>query len=154
LAVKLGADVPVCLAQRPTVMQGIGEILLPAPKLPECGMVLINPLVAVPTPAVFKARTGGFSPAATLPSAWSDAASMARDMAALGNDLESPAISICPQIGEVLAALRSDGTCRLARMSGSGATCFGLFNSAEAAELAAERLNRPDWWVWGGVLTP
>ncbi len=154
LAVSLGADVPVCLAQIPTVMQGIGEILLPAPRLPACGMVLINPLVAVPTPAVFKARGGGFSPAGVFPVHWTDAAEMARDLALLGNDLESPAMSLCPQIGDVLAALRGEGTCLLARMSGSGATCFGLFESAKAAERAAQRLDRPDWWVWGGALAP
>ena len=153
LAVSLGADVPVCVVQSPTIMQGIGEILMPAPGLPTTGMVLINPLVAVPTPAVFKARTGGFSPAAVFPSDWPDAITMAQDLAVLGNDLEAPALSLCPLIGDVLAALRGDNTCLLARMSGSGATCFGLFANAEAAQQAVPRLARPGWWVWGGELS-
>jgi len=152
LAVRLGADVPVCLAQRPTRMQGIGEILRPAPAMPECGMVLINPLVAVATPAVFKARQGGFSPEAAFPPGWADARAMAADIARLGNDLEAPAFSLCPQIGDVLAALRRLDSCLLARMSGSGATCFALFPDATAARIAATALNRPDWWVWGGAL--
>jgi 4-diphosphocytidyl-2-C-methyl-D-erythritol kinase len=156
LALRLGADVPVCLAQRPARMQGIGEILSPAPALPPCGMVLINPLVAVATPAVFRARQGGsggeFTPEAALASGWADAAAMARDIAALRNDLEAPAMSLCPQIGEVLAALRAESSCLLARMSGSGATCFGLFADAETASAAAIRLDRPGWWVWGGDL--
>ncbi len=152
LALQLGADVPVCLAQRPTRMQGIGEILIPAPKLPAAGMVLINPLVAVATPAVFKARQGGFSPEAAFPAGWDDAGAMAHDVAALGNDLQAPAMSLCPQIGEVLMALGGLDSCLLARMSGSGATCFGLFKDAETARVAAAKLDRPGWWVWGGEL--
>jgi len=152
VALRLGADVPVCLAQRPTRMQGIGEILAPAPRLPECGMVLVNPLVAVATPAVFKARTGDFSPSPALPENWANAAEMAQGLAGLTNDLEAPAVSLCPQIADVLAALRADSSCLLARMSGSGATCFGLYADAETAAMAASRLDRPEWWVWGGQL--
>ncbi|MDR3523467.1 MAG: 4-(cytidine 5'-diphospho)-2-C-methyl-D-erythritol kinase [Acetobacteraceae bacterium] len=153
LALRLGADVPVCLAQRPTRMQGIGEILAPAPRLPECGMVLINPLVAVATPAVFKARRGGYSPAPILPDSWADAATMAADLAGLTNDLQAPAIALCPQIAEVLAALQADSSCLLARMSGSGATCFGLYATADIAAAAAARMARSAWWVWGGALS-
>ena len=152
LALRLGADVPVCLAQHPTRMQGVGEILAAAPSLPECGMVLANPLVAVATPAVFKARQGGFSTPPNFPAAWPNAIAMARDLAGMTNDLEAPAISLCPQIAEVLAALRADPTCLLARMSGSGATCFALYNNAETARAAAANLDRPGWWVWGGAL--
>jgi 4-diphosphocytidyl-2-C-methyl-D-erythritol kinase len=152
LALGLGADVPVCLASTATRMGGIGEALSATPSLPPCGMVLANPGVAVSTPAVFRARTGTFSPPATLPPGWPDLAAMAADLARLGNDLEAPAVSICPVIGEVLAALRAYPDCRLARMSGSGPTCFGLFPDAAAAAAAAAELRRPGWWAWGGAM--
>jgi 4-diphosphocytidyl-2-C-methyl-D-erythritol kinase len=153
-APALGADVPVCLASRPARMQGVGEVLLAAPRLPDFGMVLVNPLVPVATPAVFRARTGGFSPPAALPEAWADAQAMARDLVALRNDLEAPAIGICPEIGTVLAAIAAVPGCLLARMSGSGATCFGVFPTAEAAAEAAGALARPGWWIWGGPCGP
>ena len=151
LALRLGADVPVCLASRPARMGGVGEVLSPAPDLPAFGMVLVNPGVAVSTPAVFRARAGAFSAAAALPAAWADAAAIARDLAALGNDLQAPAVALQPVIGVVLAALAAAPGCRLARMSGSGATCFGLFDDAAAATAAASGLRRPGWWVWGGA---
>jgi 4-diphosphocytidyl-2-C-methyl-D-erythritol kinase len=156
LALALGADVPVCLAQRPARMQGIGEILAPAPRLPDFGIVLANPGLAVPTPAVFRQRaaTGaGFTPAATLPQAWPSAAAMAESLAATTNDLAAAAIALCPPIAEVLAALAALPGARLARMSGSGATCFALFDSPAEASAAAARLAHPGWWVWGGAGT-
>ena len=150
LAAGLGADVPVCLAGRATRMGGVGEVLDPAPALPECGLVLVNPGVGLSTADVFRARTEGFSPAAVLPAGWVDAASMAADLAALRNDLEPPAVALRPVIAEVLAALAGTPGCLLARMSGSGATCFGLFPTVSAAAVAANGLARPGWWVWGG----
>ncbi len=152
LATSLGADVPVCLRRRAARMGGIGEILTPAPDLPECGILLINPGVHVATPDVFRARHGEFSPVARLPSGWADVFAMAADLSRLTNDLEAPAIALCPEIAEVLAALRHLPGCALARMSGSGATCFGLFADAHAATQAAETLRRTDWWCWGGAL--
>jgi 4-diphosphocytidyl-2-C-methyl-D-erythritol kinase len=152
LATGLGADVPVCLASIPMRMAGIGEALSPAPALPACGIVLANPGVPVSTPAVFRARTGSFSAPASLLSAWPGFDAMAADLARLGNDLEAPAVSICPAIGEVLAALRTLPGCRLARMSGSGSTCFALFPDTPAAEAAAAALRHPGWWVWGGAM--
>jgi 4-diphosphocytidyl-2-C-methyl-D-erythritol kinase len=77
---------------------------------------------------------------------------MVADLARLGNDLEAPAVAICPPIGEVLAAMLTLPGCRLARMSGSGATCFGLFADAPAATAAAAQLRRPGWWTWGGAM--
>ncbi len=151
LALRLGADVPVCLAARPARMAGVGETLSPAPDLPAFGMVLVNPGVAVSTPEVFRARLGGFSAPASLPAFWADAAAMARDLAALSNDLEPPAVALRPVIGEVLAALRAIPGCLLARMSGSGATCFGVFADAAAASAAAGLVRRPGWWAWGGA---
>ena len=152
LAARLGADVPVCLESKPARMGGIGEVLRAAPALPEAGLVLANPRIPLATPAVFRARAGGASSEATLPAAWPEAAAMARDLAACGNDLEAAAIGLCPAVAEVLAALRSLPGCRLARMSGSGATCFALFDAASMAEAAAARLPAA-WWRWGGGFT-
>jgi 4-diphosphocytidyl-2-C-methyl-D-erythritol kinase len=115
-------------------------------------MVLVNSGDAVSTPEVFRTRDGDFSRPAILPDAWRDMAAMAADLALLRNDLEPPALRICPAIGDALLALRSIPGCRLARMSGSGATCWGLFTDATAAAAAAELVRRPGWWVWGGAL--
>jgi 4-diphosphocytidyl-2-C-methyl-D-erythritol kinase len=151
LALRLGADVPVCLGARPARMGGIGEVLSPAPGLPGFGLALVNPGAAVSTPAVFRGRLGGFSAPAALPSRWSDAGAMARDLADLGNDLEAPAVALCPAIGAVLAALRAARGCLLARMSGSGATCFGVFADPAGAAAAADSVRRAGWWAWGGA---
>ena len=153
LAVSLGADVPVCLAGRPALMRGIGDELLPAPILPELGLVLVNPLIPVVTNAVFRARGGAaFNPQADLPRRWPTASDAARDLRRLGNDLQAPAITIAPVIGEVLAALGRQRGCLLARMSGSGATCFGLFEPGPDAERACRAMS-DDWWTWHGGLT-
>ncbi|MEJ0018940.1 MAG: 4-(cytidine 5'-diphospho)-2-C-methyl-D-erythritol kinase [Acetobacteraceae bacterium] len=152
LAVRLGADVPVCLMSVPMRMGGIGEHLSPAPALPDCGILLVNPGVAVATADVFRARSGGWSMPAPLPVGWTSVAAMAADLAALRNDLEPAARSLRPVIGEVVAAIAGRAGCRLARMSGSGATCFGLFDDAAAAQRAAVDLRRPGWWCWGGPL--
>lgn len=152
LALRLGADVPVCLASRPMRMGGIGEVLTSVPDVPACGIVLVNPGVAVATPAVFRARTGGFSAPAEMPGSWTDASAFVAWLAGHNNDLEAPAISICATIATVLAALRATEGCQLARMSGSGATCFGLFDTAVTAEAAACGLRRAGWWVWGGAM--
>jgi 4-diphosphocytidyl-2-C-methyl-D-erythritol kinase len=152
LALRLGADVPACLASRPVRMAGVGELLAPAPALPECFVLLINPGVPVATATVFQARSGSFSAPAHLPLSWPDAASMAADLATLTNDLEAPARKLCPIIGDVLVSIAAQPGCLLARMSGSGATCFGLFANLAAAKHAAGATNRPGWWVWGGAL--
>ncbi|NPD65860.1 4-(cytidine 5'-diphospho)-2-C-methyl-D-erythritol kinase [Lichenicola cladoniae] len=152
LAATLGADVPVCLPQRAARMGGIGEELRPAPVLPDCFMVLVNCGVAVSTPAVFRARAPGFRAPADLPAGWTDLGAMADDLTRLANDLEPAAMALCPPIVEVLAAIVAQSGCRLARMSGSGATCFGLFTAEHEALDAARALARPGWWVWGGPL--
>lgn len=153
LGARLGADLPVCLAARPVRMRGIGERLDPAPRLPEFGLVLANPRQALATQAVFQARDAAFSAPARLPEAWPDAAALARDIAALGNDLEAAARRLCPAIGEVRAALAALPGCLAAGMSGSGATCFAIF--ADAARAAAAAASLPDaWWRWGGGLHP
>lgn len=151
LSLRLGADVPVCLASCPARMQGIGDILAPAPRLPDFGLLLVNPGVAVPTPAVFKARRGGFSAPPALPAAWAEVDEMVASLAACGNDLQEAAIGIAPVIGEVLNMLAGLPGAKLARMSGSGATCFALFATAAAAAAAVERMPQ-GWWAWGGGL--
>jgi 4-diphosphocytidyl-2-C-methyl-D-erythritol kinase len=151
-ALALGADVPVCLASVPARMGGVGEILEPAPRLPRFGMVLVNPGVAVATPSIFKARQGAFSRRAALPAAWADAKTMAAALGALANDLQAPAVALQPVIGEVLQGLAALPGALLARMSGSGATCFAIFETPEAATAAEEKIQRPGWWSWGGGL--
>jgi 4-diphosphocytidyl-2-C-methyl-D-erythritol kinase len=152
LAATLGADVPVCLEARAARMRGVGERLGAAPVLPNAGIVLVNPGGSVTTSLVFRARQGGYGAPANLPSAWPDTAAMADDLAALRNDLQPAALSLHPPIGAALDALQADKTCLLARMSGSGATCFGLYPDPAAAGRAAAALARPGWWCWGGAL--
>jgi 4-diphosphocytidyl-2-C-methyl-D-erythritol kinase len=154
LAAPLGADVPVCVRARPARMGGVGEVLSQAPGLPRCGLLLANPGLPVATPDVFRARAAAgtpFSEPAALPDAWPDAAAMAEDLARLSNDLEAAAIALCPAIAAVLAALASLPGARLARMSGSGATCFALFDTPGAAKQAAGALPAA-WWSHGGGL--
>ena len=150
LTQRLGADVPVCLLGRPTRMRGVGEQLDPATRMPECGLVLVNPGVALSTADVFRARRGDFSAPAELPAGWDSAAAMAADLRGLTNDLQPPALALRPAIGDVLAALAARPDCLLTRMSGSGATCFGLFSDPDRAAREAASLAREGWWTWGG----
>ena len=152
VALGLGADVPVCLAGQAARMGGVGDQISPAPSLPPFGAVLVNPGAAVSTPEVFRARTGPFSREASLPASWPDVEAMARGLSALANDLEAPALRLCPAVDDVLAWLRAQPGCLLARMSGSGATCFGLFRDGAAASATADRAPSP-WWAWGGGFT-
>jgi 4-diphosphocytidyl-2-C-methyl-D-erythritol kinase len=153
LALKLGADVPVCLAQRTARLEGIGERITAAPPVPAAPIVLVNPGVGLPTPKVFQARRGDFSPGAgsdgVLAASPADAAALARALAPYANDLTAPAVGLLPVIGEVLARLEATGDCLIARMSGSGATCFALFPTDAAASAAAAAIGaaRPEWWA-------
>jgi 4-diphosphocytidyl-2-C-methyl-D-erythritol kinase len=149
IAARLGADVPVCLDGAPSFVGGIGEELSPARGLPRAWLLLANPGVATPTPAVFKARQGAFS----KPARWSEPPRDFDELAArlrnCSNDLTEAAISVTPAIRNVLVALAGLPGCVLARLSGSGATCFGLFGD-EASVRAAEaklRAAQPAWWV-------
>jgi 4-diphosphocytidyl-2-C-methyl-D-erythritol kinase len=151
IALSLGADVPVCLDCVPRRMGGIGDVLTSAPSLPSYGMALINPGVAVSTAEVFRARMGPFSPDPDLPAGWDEAGAMATRLGVLSNDLEHAAVTLCPEIGLVLEALRGTTGCLLARMSGSGATCFGLYETPSRAVDAAARCAWPGWWRWGGA---
>ncbi|MPR10220.1 4-(cytidine 5'-diphospho)-2-C-methyl-D-erythritol kinase [Microvirga tunisiensis] len=145
-----GADVPVCLEPRARMMRGAGEALGAPLNLPRLFAVLVNPRVPVETPAVFKAL--GLRPGQALAGAEHQSverSALIDTLNAARNDLESPALRIQPLIGEALGLLRQTRGCRLARMSGSGATVFGLYDDCEAAAAAAKavRRARPDWWV-------
>ncbi len=152
-----GADVPVCLDPRPRLMRGIGEKLSEPLVLPPLSAVLVNPGVALATKSVF----AGWSPGnATAPFDLAAVAKLESADQLLGilkneqNDLERPAIMLQPVIAEVLTTLRAFAGCQIARMSGSGATCFGLFSTAAEAETAAKilRAKNPNWWVQACVL--
>jgi 4-diphosphocytidyl-2-C-methyl-D-erythritol kinase len=175
-----GADVPVCLDPRPRLMRGTGDILSAPLALPNLGIVIVYPGIAVSTGEVFKALdlAPGEPGTAGVPPALLIEAGSARDARAGGqdargpkegrdereaflawlagetNDLQAAAIAIAPPIADALRAIADLPGCRLARMSGSGSACFGLFDSARAAAAAARRLApaRPDWWVRSGSL--
>jgi len=148
-----GADVPVCLDPRARMMRGIGEILSAPMTLPELPAVLVNPGVAVRTRDVFAALAAPVITGPPEPDEFiaidADAASLIPLLAARRNDLQTPAIKLQPVIADVLLALERSANCLLARMSGSGATCFGLFGSNGTAEEAARRMQaaQPGWWV-------
>jgi 4-diphosphocytidyl-2-C-methyl-D-erythritol kinase len=154
LGLALGADVPICLAGCAAQVSGIGETIAPAPPLPAAPLVLVNPLVPLATPAVFKARSGAFSEPAPLARAPRDVADLAEALAARANDLTDAAVSIVPEIATVLAGLAAQPGCLLARMSGSGATCFALFARHEDAAAAAAAIgaDHPAWWVAASTL--
>lgn len=164
VALKTGADVPVCLASYACDMTGVGEGLLPL-NLPKLPCVLVNPCVPVATTDVFAAlglRSGellvGASDVFESPSWPRDGASIAdwiEALSAVGNDLETPARRIQPVIDEVLLALGVADGARIARMSGSGATCFALFAVVVEAQAAAKKISadHPGWWVHAGELS-
>ncbi len=150
----LGADIPMCLDPRPWRVRGIGERLDPV-ELPPLPAVLVNPRLPVPTPSVFRAlRSPDNPPMPEVLPGFPDAAALIAFLAHCRNDLEAPALSVEPAIGTVLGALRAVPGARLARMSGSGATCFALFHGEAAAVAAARRIasDHPGWWVAHGVL--
>ena len=153
LGAALGADIPVCVRAKPARMGGIGERIADAPGLPQFGLLLANPGPALDTAAVFAARTGAFDTPARLPLSWPDAAAMARDLACCRNALEPAALALCPPIAAVLDALRALPGARLARLSGSGATCFALFDDDDDATAAATELRtaQPSWWIAAGL---
>ena len=152
-----GADVSVCLDPRPRLMSGIGDLLSAPLELPRLAAVLVNPRVAVPTKGVFeKLAAPRVLRAAAMSEDYppTDRAGFIKYLADRGNDLEAPAIALQPVVADVLDALGRLSGCRLARMSGSGATCFALFDSAKAAPAAARvlRSRKPNWWVRSAML--
>ncbi|MEY9123503.1 4-(cytidine 5'-diphospho)-2-C-methyl-D-erythritol kinase [Bradyrhizobium yuanmingense] len=164
VALATGADVPVCLLSRACDMTGVGEQLLPL-ALPSMPCVMVNPRVPVATKDVFQAlglRNGellvGVTDVIRAP-AWPGEGGSISDwvevLDTVANDLEAPALRIEPVIGEVLDALRDSAGVKLARMSGSGATCFAIYGASEEAHAAAETIRRdhPGWWVHAGTLS-
>ena len=158
-----GADVPVCLDPKPRLMRGIGDVLSAPLDLPRLFAVLVNPGVAVSTRDVFaalnlasgRASGGASSPTPLVSEGWGgEPTAFVAALAKERNDLEAPAIELEPAIANVLAVLQALPDCRLARMSGSGATCFGLFptNAAAAAAARTLRVGYPQWWVRATVL--
>lgn len=160
LGLRLGADVPVCLQGAPCYLRGIGEKISLLQQFPRVWLVLVNPRKALSTPRVFAAFDGGFSSArkAEATDALDGFASLDDLLAALNdsrNDLERPAMALMPEIAACLTALGAEAGCQLTRMSGSGATCFGLFASQDEASKAASSIaaRRPDWWVAEGDIS-
>jgi 4-diphosphocytidyl-2-C-methyl-D-erythritol kinase len=142
----LGADVPVCLGGGTVRMQGIGERITPVSRLPEMSLVLVNPRRPVNTPKIFSALKRRDNP--EMQAMPTEETAFWPWLRAQRNDLQAPAISVAPVIAEVLAAIDQTDP-KLARMSGSGATCFGVYKTFSAAKQAAETLevNNPNWWV-------
>ena len=149
LALTLGADVPVCLDSRPSFVGGVGEEITTAGAMPSVHLLLVNPGLATPTPAVFKARKPEFSAVARWRQAPKDARGLADALRARRNDLTEAAMAVTPAIRDVLQAIEATRDCLLSRLSGSGATCFGLYETKASAEAAcaAVRRARPDWWA-------
>jgi 4-diphosphocytidyl-2-C-methyl-D-erythritol kinase len=164
IALQAGADVPVCLASRACDMTGVGEGLLPL-NLPELPSVLVNPSAPVATRDVFDAlglRNGellvGITDVIESP-AWPEGGASIADwveaLSSIGNDLETPATRLQPAISDVLSALHASEGALLARMSGSGATCFAIYPDSGKAQAASDKIRRdhPGWWVHAGVLS-
>ncbi|RAK52305.1 4-(cytidine 5'-diphospho)-2-C-methyl-D-erythritol kinase [Phenylobacterium deserti] len=153
LAARLGADGPACLWARPVLAQGYGERLSGAPTLPPLHAVLVNAGAPVSTPAVYREldRSGAFGEVEPppMPAELESSEETAAWLATLRNDLEAPAIEVEPVVGEVLATLRDEPEALIARVSGSGGTCFAICEGEMAAESLAARLGgmRPGWWV-------
>ncbi len=150
IAFALGADAPMCLAQTPALVGGIGENLAPAPAFPGFWVVLINPMTPLSTAEVFAGLERRENPAgANAPARFADLAHLTSWLSTQRNDMESAARKLRPEIGKVLSALAWDRTCLFHRMSGSGATCFGIYAARQEALDAADRLRaaEPGWWV-------
>jgi 4-diphosphocytidyl-2-C-methyl-D-erythritol kinase len=151
-ALAVGADVPVCLDPRPRIMRGIGELLSPPLDVPALPAVLVNPRVPTETRTVFAAFAGMHGSSQALGDPPRD--NLLDYLHAHGNDLTAAAIACVPVIGEVLDTLTALPGAQLARMSGSGSTCFALCESPAAARNAAAKLKvaQPDWWVTAATL--
>jgi 4-diphosphocytidyl-2-C-methyl-D-erythritol kinase len=146
-ALAVGADVPVCLDPRPRIMRGIGEILSAPFDLPKLPALLVNPRVPTSTKDVFAAFDASHSTSPRVENPPRE--NLIEYLARYGNDLTAAAIACVPIIGDVLDTLRALPGAQLARMSGSGSTCFALFGTQDAARSAARQLTdaRPEWWI-------
>lgn len=154
IALELGADVPACLFGLPCFVGGIGERLEAAPRLPEVGLLLANPGVPLPTQSVFRRFNGPFTLSSRFIEAPTDAVELAKLLKERRNDLEAAAREIAPEIAAALSRLAALPGALLARMSGSGATCFAIFSSTAEARRAADLLMKAEssWWTAAGCL--
>lgn len=150
---RLGSDVPVCIGSAPARMQGVGEVVTPLPALPAIPLVLVNPGFGLSTPQVYGALARRDNPGLPAIPRFAGLADLTAWLDATRNDLEAPALTIAPAIGQVLDALRATGAA-FARMSGSGATCFGLYDSPDRARIAATALKQHGWWAVASELAP
>ena len=150
IALRLGADVPSCLAAEAVQVSGIGDILVPAPVLPKLFMLLVNPNKPVSTPAVFKARDPVFSKPSPFVEKITDFDAFVEELKKRHNDLCEAACRIEPDVRQVLTVLEKNPFCRFSGMSGSGGTCFALFASDAEASSAYEnlRVEYPNWWFF------
>lgn len=149
LALKLGADVPACLYQQPLLVRGIGEDITPVSLENEWHVLLVNPLKPVSTPEIFAAFKDGGQPFHRDGLCLPDPVALSWIADETTNSLAGPAQGLCPAINEVLSIIGAQPGVRLARMSGSGATCFAFFDTAAAAAAAREAVmkKRPEWWT-------
>jgi 4-diphosphocytidyl-2-C-methyl-D-erythritol kinase len=155
IAASIGSDVPVCVASRSAWMEGRGEVLAPAEGVPPMPMLLVNPGVSVATADVFRGLKTRRGTGLRRPDRFSGAEDLLQFLRTTANDLEAPALAIQPVIADVLREIEK-ADALIARMSGSGATCFGLFGSEESASRAARTISaaHPGWWVCATRITP
>lgn len=154
LLLKLGADVPVCYSCRPTVMCGIGEQLSPAPVMPEIPILIVNPNRACSTAQVFSHHQKLYSEPVLLPKHFPDLYALVDFLNMTNNDLYLPALEVVPEIGNVLHSLEGQEGMVFKRMSGSGASCFALFETRKQCEHAADTIksDNPDWHIFTATL--
>jgi len=149
IAATLGADVPACLMRRPVWMEGAGEKMMRLPDMPDMHLVLVNPAVATPTPEVFHQFRAKFSPPIQFIGRRKTMGEWIADLKLYRNDLTDAAIAVSPEIKIALQAIADTQGCQIARLSGSGATCFGIYETPTAAHAAVNKLRQqhPEWWV-------
>jgi len=154
LMVKLGADVPVCYKCQTTLVEGIGDKLISAPDFNEVPILIINPLVNCPTAQTFMRHNGVCKNKITLPDNFASVFDLINFLKSTDNDLYAPASSLVPEIGNVINALETQGDSLLSRMTGSGASCFALYETHDKATQAKKEIEQenPDWWLATGWL--
>ncbi|PHQ70165.1 MAG: 4-(cytidine 5'-diphospho)-2-C-methyl-D-erythritol kinase [Sneathiella sp.] len=149
MGLKIGADVPACVYSTPLIMSGIGEKLAEINKFPKIHIILVNSKIKVSTAEIFRRLSAPYNSASETGFVFDPSAPMMPQLLESRNDMQAAALEMAPEIDELLALLDAQADCQLARMSGSGGTCFGLFPTRAAAEQAASRIEgaHPDWWV-------
>ena len=146
---SLGADVPACIVRKPVWVESMGEKMTRLPDMPELHLVLVNPMENLLTADVFGAFREKFSPPLQFQGRKKTLREWIADLKMYRNDLTDPAKRLCPVIGDILSMIEQTTGCVIARMTGSGATCFGIYESPEQANAAAHKIRhaQPDWWV-------